>query len=467
MDFDLVVIGLGPGGEELAEKVATAGKSVLGLDERLVGGECPYFGCIPSKMILRGAGVLGESRRVNQLAGHATDEPDFGVVAERISSEATDDWDDRVAVERFEGAGATFRRSHGRLAGRDDQGRLLVEAAGETHTARAVTISTGTRPSVPPIEGLDGLEISVDGPVWTNREILQTKVAPASMVVLGGGVISCELAQGFARFGTAVTLVEQSARLLAREEPEAGSVLAEVFAREGVTVRCGQAVEKVASGGEGVVLTLADGSTVTGEKLLLAAGRTPNLDAVGLDTVGLDPSAHSLDVDDHMQVRDADGAVIDGLFAVGDVTGKGPFTHVSVWQARVLIAHLLEREEPFGGYDALAWATFTDPEVGRVGMSEQQARDAGLSVRVGLQQLSSNSRGWIHGPGNDGFVKVIEDADRGVLVGATTCGPSGGELIGMLTVAVHAEVPVARLLTMHYVFPTLHRAVLEALQALA
>ena len=467
MDFELIVIGLGPGGEDLAEKVASAGKAVLGIDERLVGGECPYFGCIPSKMILRGAEVLGESRRVDQLAGHASDEPDFGVVATRISDEATDAWNDRVAVDRLEATGAAFRRSTGRLAGRDAQGRLLVEAAGETHTATSVAIATGTRPSVPPIDGLSGLDISVDGPVWTNREILQTEVAPRSMVVLGGGVISCELAQGFARFGTAVTLVEQSARLLSREEPEAGETLAGVFEREGITVRTGQAVERVAAGGDGVVLTLADGSTVTGEKLLLAAGRTPNLDNVGLDSIGLDPSAKTLDVDEHMQVHDADGTAVDGLFAIGDVTGKGPFTHVSMWQAGVLIAHLLGQDEPFGGYDAMAWATFTDPEVGRVGMTEQQARDAGLNVRVGVQQIASNSRGWIHGPGNDGFIKVVEDADRGVLVGGTTCGPSGGELIGMLTVAVHAEVPVEKLLTMHYVFPTLHRGVLEALKALA
>ncbi|WP_375502373.1 dihydrolipoyl dehydrogenase family protein [uncultured Jatrophihabitans sp.] len=470
MDFDLIVLGLGPGGEDLAEQVAKAGKSVLGIDERLVGGECPYFGCIPSKMILRAADVLAESRRVDQLAGHASDEPDFGVVAERISSEATDDWDDRVAVERLEESGATFRRGSGKLAGRDDQGRLLVEVGGETHTAAAVAVATGTRPSVPPIDGLDGLETGVDGPVWTNREILRTKTAPRSMVVLGGGVISCELAQGFARFGTAVTLVEQGARLLGREEPEAGEVLQQVFADGGITVRCGQAVNKVEAGAGGIAgvqVRLADGSTVTGEKLLLAAGRTPNLDHIGLETVDLDPSAHQLDVDNHMQVQDADGSTVDGLFAIGDVTGKGPFTHVSVWQARVLGAHLLRRDEPFGGYDAMAWATFTDPEIGRVGMSEQQARDAGLSVKVGVQQIASNSRGWIYGAGNAGFIKVVQDADTGLLVGATTCGPHGGELIGMLTLAVHAKVPVSTMLTMHYVFPTLHRGVLEALQALA
>jgi pyruvate/2-oxoglutarate dehydrogenase complex dihydrolipoamide dehydrogenase (E3) component len=155
------------------------------------------------------------------------------------------------------------------------------------------------------------------------------------------------------------------------------------------------------------------------------------------------------------------------LYAVGDITGRGAFTHVAVWQAWVLAAHLLGKPEPYGGYHGLAWATFTDPEVGRVGLTEQQARDKGLTVRIGSQQMSSNSRGWIHGPGNDGFVKIVEDADRGVLVGATVVGPYGGELLGMLTLAVHAEVPVDKLRTMHYAFPTLHRAVSEAVLALA
>jgi pyruvate/2-oxoglutarate dehydrogenase complex dihydrolipoamide dehydrogenase (E3) component len=204
-----------------------------------------------------------------------------------------------------------------------------------------------------------------------------------------------------------------------------------------------------------VVVTLADGSTATGERVLVAAGRRPNLAELGLDTVGLDPSARSLDVDDHMQVAD-------GIFAVGDITGRGAFTHVAVWQARVLVAHLLGEPEPFGGYHAVAWATFTDPEVGRVGMTEQQARDKGMRVQVGRQEIARNSRGWIHGPGNDGFVKLVADADTGVLVGATVVSPYGGELLGMLTLAVHARVPVSTLRTMHYAFPTLHRAVYEA-----
>jgi pyruvate/2-oxoglutarate dehydrogenase complex dihydrolipoamide dehydrogenase (E3) component len=211
-----------------------------------------------------------------------------------------------------------------------------------------------------------------------------------------------------------------------------------------------------------VIVSLADGSTATGEKLLVAAGRKPNLDDLGLDSVGLDPKARSLDVDEHMHV-----AGVDGLYAVGDITGRGAFTHVAVWQSRIFTAYLLGREERYGGYHGLAWATFTDPEVGRVGLSEQQARDKGLTVRVGRQDMPSNTRGWITGPGNDGFIKVIEDADRGVLVGATVVAPHGGEILGTLALAVHAQVPVAMLLSMHYAYPTLHRAVGEAVAALA
>lgn len=468
-DFDLIVLGLGPGGEEVAARTAEAGWSVLGVDPGLVGGECPYYGCIPSKLILRGAELLAETRRVDGMAGHASAEPDFTPVANRIRDEATDDWDDRAAVERFEGQGGTFVRGAGRLAGRDGDGRLLVTVGDERYRTRRVVIATGTAPAVPPVDGLAELRASGTGPegrVWTNREAVKARTAPKSLVVLGGGAIGCELAQGFARFGSRVTVVEAAPRILMPEEPRAAQVIAEVFAREGIDVRQGVAASHVGPGGDGVEVGLADHSPVTGTKLLLATGRTPNLADIGLDSVGFDSSARSLPVDEHMRVQ-REGEPLDGVYAVGDVTGHGAFTHVAIWQARVLTAHLLGRDEPYGGYHGLAWATFTDPEIGRVGLTEQQARDQGRQVRIGSEPMPENSRGWIHGPGNDGFVKLVEDAERGVLVGATVVGPSGGELLGLLTLAVHAEVPTGTLATMHYAFPTLHRAVLDAVDALA
>jgi pyruvate/2-oxoglutarate dehydrogenase complex dihydrolipoamide dehydrogenase (E3) component len=464
-EFDLIVVGLGPGGEEVAERMAEAGWSVLGIDSNLVGGECPYYGCIPSKMVVRGAEVLTDARYVNDLAGRAQTTPDYLPVGRRIRDEATDDWDDRVAVERFENLGGTFVRGAARLAGRADGGRIKVEVGDAAYTSRRVVVGVGTAPAIPPIEGLADLKRSVDGPVWTNREVLQSPTAPASMVVLGGGAVGIELGQALHRFGTEVRVVEASGRILGVEEPEASATVADVLVREGVELRTGVRATRVSAGGDGVLVGLDDGTTLSGEKLLLAVGRRPNTLDLHLETLGLNGSARKLDVDDGMRVLH-DGELIDGLYSVGDSTGRGAFTHVAVWQARVLIDRLLQRDDLFGGYQGLAWATFSDPEVGRVGMTEAQARAAGLTVRVGTAQIAASTRGWIYGKGNDGLVKLVEDADRGVLVGATVVSPHGGEILGLLTLAVHAGVPVHTLATMHYAYPTLHRAVLDAVREL-
>ncbi|HSY15714.1 MAG TPA: NAD(P)/FAD-dependent oxidoreductase [Jatrophihabitantaceae bacterium] len=463
-EFDLIVFGLGPGGEDVAGELAQAGRRVLALDPRLVGGECPYFGCIPSKMIIRGGQVLAEGRRVDELAGSAVISPDYAPTARRIRDEATDNWDDKVAVDRLEGKGATFVRAAGRLTGRAADGRLRVEAGGRRYLTERVVIATGTAPAIPPIPGLVELRDAtpgIDGPVWTNREIVKATAAPASMIVIGGGSIGVELAQAFARFGTRVSVLEGSDRLIAREEPEASAVVTQVLRREGVDVRTGAVVERVAADGSGVRVSLGDGSAIAADKLLVAAGRTPMLAGIGLSSIGLDDSARELPIDDQLRVLHG-ARPVPGLYAVGDIAGRGAFTHLAVWQAKSLAARLLGREPHDDGYRGLAWVTFTDPEVGRVGMSEQQARAAGLSVRAGGTTIAGSTRGWIHGPGNDGIVKLIEDTERGVLIGATVAGPYGGELLGLLTLAVHAEVPVSKLASMHYAYPTLHRAVLDA-----
>jgi len=461
--YEVIVLGLGPGGGEVAERLAEAGLQVLGIDPHLVGGECPYYGCIPSKMVVRAAETLSEAGRVNTLAGSATAIPDFSVVATRIRTEATDDWNDQVAVDRLEGLGGHFTRAAGRLAGRNDRGDPVVEVQGRRIAAtRAVVLATGTAPAIPSIRGLSELigdGLSPDGPVWTNREVLQVQRAPESMIVIGGGAVGSELAQGLARFGVRVTQLEGGARILGPEEPEASEVIAGVFEREGIDVQTGVSITSISGDRSGVLLELKDGRRFTAERLLLATGRRQHIPEIGVDSVGLDPQARFLAVDEHMQVADH-------IFAVGDVTGRGAFTHVAVWQARVLIAHLLGRDEPYGGYHGLAWVTFTDPEVGRVGLSEHQAREHGLRVSTGSADISASTRGWIHGEGNDGFVKLVADADRGVLVGATVVGPSGGEILGMLTLAVHAEVPVRTLATMHYAYPTLHRAIGDAVRDL-
>jgi pyruvate/2-oxoglutarate dehydrogenase complex dihydrolipoamide dehydrogenase (E3) component len=443
---DVVVIGMGPGGEALAGQLLDAGLSVVGVDVRLLGGECPYYGCIPSKMIVRGADVLEEARRVPLLAGDSTVRPDYGPVAERIRKEATDNWDDKVAVERFEARGGRFIHGRGRLTGPHSV-TVTVNDTGEElefTTRRAVVLNTGTDPAVPPIPGL------ADSPYWTNREILAIEKAPESLAVLGGGAIGAELAQAFSRFGTRVAIIGSAPRLLNYEEPESGDLIGKVFAEDGIDVWTGVHVTSVEYDG-GFRLGW-DGGQVEAEQLLVAAGRRSTLDRLGLETVGLDPTARHVEPDEHLRIAD-------GVWAIGDITGKGAFTHVSMYQAPIAARSILGRPGHGAEYHAVPRVTFTDPEVGSVGLSEAQARERGLSVRTGVAQLPGSTRGWIHKAGNAGFIKLVEDADRGVLVGATSVGPVGGEVLSALVVAVHAEVPTERLRQMIYAYPTFHRAI--------
>jgi pyruvate/2-oxoglutarate dehydrogenase complex dihydrolipoamide dehydrogenase (E3) component len=440
---DVVVVGLGPGGEALAGRLAREGLEVLAVDRHLVGGECPYYGCIPSKMMVRAADLLADARRVDGLAGSAEVRPDWAQVHRRLRDEATADWDDRAAVERLEKAGATVLHGSARLVG---PRRVEVDQA--TYDARVgVVLATGTEPSAPPIDGLAGT------PYWTNRDAVRTPALPGSLAVLGGGAVGAEMAQAFARFGSRVTVVENAPRVLAVEEPEAGDLIGQVFAREGIEVLTSAETRRVSHDGERFTLELAD-REVGAERLLVATGRRPNLRSLGLDSVGLDPEARSVAVDEWMRAGD-------GLWAVGDITGKGAFTHVSMYQADVAARGILDQGGPPARYHAVPRVTFTDPEVGAVGLTERQAREAGLAVRTGLTDLGASTRGWI--AQGEGLVKLVADADRDVLVGATAVGPSGGEVLSMLATAVHAEVALPTLRSMILAYPTFHRAVESAL----
>lgn len=453
-EVDLVVIGTGPGGEALATGAAKAGLEVVAVDRHLVGGECPYYGCIPTKMMVRGSDVVAEVRRADEVAGEATIGPAWSVVARRIDEQATTGWDDAVAVDRLRDAGATVHHGVGRLAG---VGRVEVATAdGKTlayTTRRGVVVNPGTRPAVPPVEGLAGT------PYWTNRDAVRVTELPSSLVVVGGGPIGCELAQVFARFGVRVTIVQHGPRLLPADEPEASALLADVFAHEGIRVLTGVELREVryADGRFDLTLDAEDsGHALVAERLLVAAGRVPNLDDLGLETVGLDPAARTIEVDEHLRAGER-------LWAIGDVTGHGAFTHVSMYQSAVALRDVLGQEGAPASYHAVPHVTFTDPEVGGVGMTERRAREAGLRVRTGTTRLEQSSRGFTHGPGGHGLIKVVEDADRGVLVGASAMGPAGGEILGLLAVAVHAAVPVDTLTSMIYAYPTFHRAIETAL----
>ena len=450
---DVVVLGLGPGGELVAGDLAGAGKEVLAVNAGLVGGECPYWGCVPTKMMARAAGALAEARRVDGLAGHADVVPDWAPVAARIRDEATDHWNDKLAVERLERSGATLLRGRARITG--ERSAVVSTTAGEVEVqARsALVVATGSQPAIPPIDGLAGT------PYWTNHELVEAAELPASLLVLGGGAIGCELAQIARRFGVQVTIVESSERLLGPEEPESSATLTEVFEREGIAVRVGVGAANV-SYDDGFTVTLGDGSTVTGERLLVATGRRVDLAGLGADTLGVDPADRTLTTDGHCHVL-ADGQALPATYALGDVTGQGAFTHVAVHQARVVRDVLLGRDVPagLGTIDRLPRVTFTDPEIGAVGLTAAQARDRfGTGVRVVCAPLAeASTRGWIHGPGNDGVLILVEH--DGVLVGATSAGPGGGEVLGALSVAVQARIPVVDLTRQVWAYPTLHRGI--------
>lgn len=452
-EVDVVVIGMGPGGEYVAGKLAEAGLDVVGVDARLVGGECPYWACVPTKMIIRAAGALAEARRVRDLGGSAQVQPDWAPVARRIRVEATDSWDDRVAVERFEGQGGRFVRGFATLTA---PGEVKVATDGGEQLFRArkgIVLNPGTEPAVPPIEGLAGT------PFWTNREAVAVTEVPVSLVVLGGGPVGLEFAQGFSRFGAKVTVVESLPRLLPAGEPEASEVIAEVFEAEGITVKTGASATRVRHDGDGFTVELDGGQSVSGQELLIATGRRTDLAALGVGAVGLDESAKGITVDERMRAADK-------VWAVGDVTGSGAFTHVSMYQARIAVDDILDGDGETADYRALPAVTFTDPEAAQVGLTEAAARELGLPVAVAISRVPSSARGWIHKAGNEGLIKLVCDASRNVLVGATVVAPAGGEVMAALAVAVHAEVPLNRLRTMIYAYPTFHRGIEDALREL-
>jgi pyruvate/2-oxoglutarate dehydrogenase complex dihydrolipoamide dehydrogenase (E3) component len=442
VNCDAVVVGLGPGGEAVAGKLAEAGLDVVGIEDELVGGECPYWGCVPSKMMVWASNLLAEGRRIPGNAGTSVVTPDWALVARRIRAEATDSWDDKVAVDRFVGKGGRFVRGRARVTGAS-----TVEVNGEEIKAKkALVLATGARPWIPPM--------FADVPHWTNREAIATETLPDSLLVIGGGAVALELGQVASRFGVAVTILTMGERIAEAEEPEVSELLTEVLRREGITVRTGVTAERVAESEAGCTVHLADGTSHTAQRVLVATGRQPDLASLGVAALGLDETAHALAVDSRLKVQP-------GVWAVGDVTGKGAFTYVALYQARICVADILGQPVGEADYHALPRVTFTDPEIGSVGLTEAEARKSGGAVRVMTEQISDSARGWI--TKSEGLVKLIEK--DGVLVGATSMGPCGGEVVASLTLAVHARIPVQTLKEMIYAYPTFHRAIDSALWA--
>ena len=338
-------------------------------------------------------------------------------------------------------------RGRGRLTGL----RAVLVDDEEVVARTGIVIATGTRPAVPDIPGLADIQY------LTNREVFRQEWLPDSLLCIGGGVIGVELAQALARLHVRVTLAEPGYRVAGNEEPETSALLADALRADGIRLMEGVGVVKLTGTRTSVLAKLSTGRALAIAAVLVATGRRTCLDDLGLETVGLSAEAESLDVDDRMQLDD-------GLWAIGDVTGKGLYTHVAHYQAELAAAAILgDSTAPKADYRAVPRVTFTDPEIASVGLTAQQARDAGLAVRTACADLDTSSRAWLHGPGACGLVKLVADDAAGQLVGATLVGPTASETIGLLTLAVHARVPIEQLSSMIYGFPSFNDAIKHAL----
>ena len=436
----------------LAGRLAERGFATAIVESDLVGGECSFYACMPSKGLLRPAELLGEAQRVPGVREAVTGGLDVDAVLRR-RDEIVHDLDDGAQVPWLEERGVTLVRGVGRL-----DGERAVRVADELLRAgRAVVIATGSEPAIPPIEGL------ADARPWTNREATTSAVVPGRLLVLGGGVVGVELAQAYASLGAAVTLVEGGPRLLAREEPFAAEEVARVLAERGVEILTDAtvtAVRRPRAGGE-VTLTLSDGGARSADELLVATGRRPASADVGLETIGLQPGAY-VAVDDRMRV-----AGHPWLYAIGDVNGRSLLTHMGKYQARIASLAIAGDDSPRATEDGPGSprVIFTDPQIAAVGMTAAAARAAGLDVRTLSHASAATAGASFTGRSTPGSAQLVVDAARGVVVGATFVGFEVAEWLHAATLAIVAEVPIARLWHCVPAFPTRSEVWLKLLEA--
>jgi pyruvate/2-oxoglutarate dehydrogenase complex dihydrolipoamide dehydrogenase (E3) component len=449
--YDAYVIGAGPAGTVCAGKLAEGGMKVGIAERELVGGECSYWACIPSKTLLRPGEALEGARHApgarEAVAGELHVEPALEWRNFQVA-----DWDDEAspsAAPWLRELGIDLHRGDARI---EAPGRIRI--GDEVVETERIVLAPGSDPVIPPIEGL------ADVGYWTNREATGMREVPESIVVLGGGPVGVELAQALRRFGAEVAIVEGS-RLLAREGEQAGAAIAQQLAREGIDLHLGAHAQRVERRGQGVRVHLDDAQEVGADRILVATGRRPRVAGLGLEHLGLDRDARRLEVDERLRAAE-------GAWAIGDATGVALFTHVGKYQARIAAADMLGRKA-CADYRAVPRVTFCDPQVAGAGITEQEAGERGIDFATGRAEISSVARTSTYTRDYDqlpGFLTLIADRGRGVLVGAYAVGPEAGEWLGQATLAIRAEVPVEVLRDTIQPFPTFSEIFVNALEDL-
>jgi len=442
--YDVVVIGAGPAGEVIAERTASGGLRTALVEQELIGGECAYWACIPSKTLLRAPEVRGEARRA---AGSSEPELRFSELVE-YRDYMIRNLDDAAQLDSYRESGIAVYKSPARLAGR---GR--VEVDGETLETARVVIATGSETKLPGIEGLDAAGF------WTNREATTLREVPDSVVVLGGGPVGIELAQFLVRVGSRVTLVEGSDRLLAREEPAVSSLLLDTLREDGIDIRVGASAESVSLREGKRVISLEGGGDAQGQELLVAVGRKPRVGELGLETADLAWGDHGIDVDHRCRAGE-------GVWAVGDVTGVMPFTHVAKYQARIACQDIAGGE-PRADYSAIPRVVFSDPEIAAVGMTEQRAREQEIDCTTARVKLAEQiARPWSYERDPRGELGLLADRKQQTLLGAWAVSPLASEWIHLAALAIKTRTPIAVLKDTAPQFPTYTEGYLKALDQL-